>query len=181
MTPKPDTLLPAEGLTHDIGICFAALEEVRAQLRDAVVEMPDDLIARHAAAGAHPIAALLLHIGEAEWWWMQCVIAGHELTEDDKRALYWDVLLDEGDFARHGYSARRCLEVIDRIRTQTRDVLAKLEDGDLDRLFFQKQARDDMQVSLRWTLHHLVDHEAQHKGQILLLKRLLNGSQQSGV
>lgn len=31
-----------------------------------------------------------------------------------------------------------------------------------------------MEVSLRWVLHHhLADHEAQHKGQILMLKRLL--------
>jgi uncharacterized damage-inducible protein DinB len=26
---------------------------------------------------------------------------------------------------------------------------------------------------LRWILHHLIDHEAQHKGQIMLLRRLL--------
>jgi uncharacterized damage-inducible protein DinB len=29
------------------------------------------------------------------------------------------------------------------------------------------------EISIRWILHHLIDHEAQHKGQILMLKRLM--------
>lgn len=29
-----------------------------------------------------------------------------------------------------------------------------------------------LEQSLRWILHHLIDHEAQHKGQALMLERL---------
>ena len=173
MALSPEVLLPSEGLPNGLGLCFAALEEVRAPLREAVEGMTDDAIARRAVPGAHAIAALLLHIGEAEWWWMRCVISGHVMNAEDERASFWDVLEDKGDFARHGYTARYCLDVIDSIRQQTRDVLASFGDEDLDRIFFHQRERGDIHISLRRVLHHLADHEAQHKGQILMLKRLL--------
>ncbi|HYE66870.1 MAG TPA: DinB family protein [Pyrinomonadaceae bacterium] len=166
-------LSPAPGVTPGIGFYLGALEEVREQLDQIVRDMSNDQIARRAVPGANPIGALVLHIGEAEWWWMQCIVAGHELTEEDRQAPYWDVLDDPEGFAARGYSARYCLEVIGRIREQSRDLLARFSDEDLERIVRRQWRERTIEASLRWVLHHLVDHEAQHKGQILMLKRLL--------
>ena len=113
-----------------------------------------------------------MHIGEAEWWWMQCNVAGHQLTDEDRRAPFWDVLEHPDGFAKRGFTADFCLQEIDRIRAQTRRLLATFNDDDLEQIITYKRRREKRSQSLRWILHHLIDHESQHKGQILMLKRI---------
>jgi len=149
------------------------MEEVRAQLRNAVKNLDVESLGRTAFPGAHPIGALVLHIGEAEWWWMQCNVAGHQLTEEDEKAPCWDVLDEPEAFLSNGYTAEFCLQELDKIRTQTHDLLLKLDDQDLERIITFERHGKMRDHSLRWILHHLVDHEAQHKGQILMLKRIM--------
>jgi uncharacterized damage-inducible protein DinB len=173
LSVKRMVLSPAEGVHPGIGFYLSGMDEVREQLREAVAGMSDEKIARRAIPQAHCIGALVLHIGEAEWWWMQCVVYGHELTDEDRRKPYWDVLLEPDAFARRGYSAQYCLDVIGDIRQETRRLLASFSEDDLERLHSHTRGERTIEVSLRWVLHHLVDHEAQHKGQILMLKRLL--------
>lgn len=169
------TLSPAAGVTPAIGYYLNAMDEVREQLRAAVSGASDEEIGRRAVADAHSIGALVLHIGEAEWWWMTCVVSGHEMTDDDYRQPYWDVLVDPDAFARKGYSAKFCLDTIEEIRGETRHTLAAFNDGDLERIFINVRPHKTLEVSLRWVLHNLMDHEAQHKGQVLMLKRMLGG------
>jgi uncharacterized damage-inducible protein DinB len=166
-------LSAAEGFPTGIGYYLSGLNEVRDQLHEALAGMSDEQIARRAVAGAHPIGALVLHIGEAEWWWIQCVVAGRKMSDDDRRVSHWDVLDDPDGFAAKGYSAQYCLDAINGIRERTRKDIASFTDDDLDRLFSYEKRGKTVEVSLRWVLHHLMDHEAQHKGQILMLKRLL--------
>jgi uncharacterized damage-inducible protein DinB len=170
---KRCVLTPHPGLATGIGYYLSGMEEVRSQLREAVKGIPDDMIGKPAFLGAHSIGALVLHIGEAEWFWVQMVVAGHKLTDEDKKASYWDVLEDVEIVLRNGYTTEFCLREIDKIRNQTRDVLFGLNDKDLERMLTFERHGEMTEHSLRWILHHLIDHEAQHKGQVLMLKRLM--------
>jgi uncharacterized damage-inducible protein DinB len=174
MADEKVELKSAEGFSTGIGFYLGGLDEVREQLKEGLAGMTSEHIGRRAVAGAHPIGALVLHIGEAEWWWIQCVIAGRKLSDDDRRVSHWDVLEDPDGFAAKGYSAQYCLDAIDEIRKRTLEHLGSFSDDDLDRLFEFERRGKTTEVSLRWVLHHLTDHEAQHKGQILMLKRLLS-------
>jgi uncharacterized damage-inducible protein DinB len=149
------------------------MEEVRNQVNVAVKRIPDDSIGKPAFLGAHSIGALALHIGEAEWFYMQMVVSGHQLTEEDQQAPYWDVLDDVDKVARNGYTTEFCLKEIEKIRNQTRDVLFSYNDKDLERVISFERNGETTEYNLRWILHHLLDHEAQHKGQIFMLKRLM--------
>lgn len=161
------------GLSTGIGYYLSGMEEVRSQVNAVVKTISDDLIGKPAFLGAHSIGGLVLHIGEAEWFWMQMVVCGHELTEEDKQAPYWDVLDDVDGVARKGFTTEFCLQEIDRIRNQTRDVLFSFSDKDLERIITFERKGETTEYNLRWILHRLIDHEAQHKGQILMLKRLM--------
>jgi uncharacterized damage-inducible protein DinB len=167
------TLMPAEGFSSSIGFYLSGMEEVRGQLREAVTGLTDEKFSRPAFVGAHSIGALVMHIGEAEWWWMQCVVLGHELTEKDRHAPFWDVLKSPDAFSSKGHTAEFCLQEIEKIRQQTRELLASFNDEDLERIISFERGGQRYEHNLRWILHHLIDHEAQHKGQILMLKRLL--------
>jgi len=166
-------LNPHPGLSTGIGYYLSGMEEVRSQLVAAVKTVPDDLIGKPAFLGAHSIGALVLHIGEAEWFWMQMVVGGHELTEEDKKAPCWDILDDVEGVARNGYTTEFCLQEAEKIRNQTRDLLFGYNDKDLERIIIFERHEKTTEHNLRWILHHLIDHEAQHKGQILMLKRLM--------
>ncbi|HET6854373.1 MAG TPA: DinB family protein [Pyrinomonadaceae bacterium] len=166
-------LTPHPGLSTGIGYYLSGMEEVRTQLNIAVKGIPDDLIGKPAFLGAHSIGGLVLHIGEAEWFWMQMVVRGHQLTEEDKNAPYWDVLDDLERVARNGYTADFCLQEIEKIRNQTRDTLFSYNDKDLERIITYERGGETSEYNLRWILHRLIDHEAQHKGQIFMLKRLM--------
>lgn len=161
------------GLATGIGYYLSSMEEIRNQLKVAVKTIPDDLIGKPAFLGAHSIGGLVLHIGEAEWFWMQMVVCGHQLTEEDKQAPYWDVLDDVDGVARKGFTTEFCLQEIEKIRNQTRDVLFSFSDKDLERMISFERKGETTEYNLRWILHRLIDHEAQHKGQILMLKRLM--------
>jgi uncharacterized damage-inducible protein DinB len=166
-------LVPHAGLSPGIGYYLSGMEEVRNQLKVAVKSIPDDLIGKPAFLGAHSIGGLVLHIGEAEWFWMQMIVCGHQLSDEDKQAACWDVLEDLERVTRSGYTTEFCLKEIENIRNQTRDVLFSYNDKDLERIITFERNGETTEYNLRWIMHHLVDHEAQHKGQILMLKRLM--------
>ncbi len=73
---------------------------------------------------------------------------------------------------RTRYLQKNVIEEIDRISALSRKLFKDYSDSDLDRFFVKELPGRTIDKSLRWILHHLIDHEAQHKGQILLLKRL---------
>ena len=173
MTMRRRLLTAHPGLSTGIGYYLSGMEEVRGQVIAAVKDIADDQIGKPAFLGAHSIGSLVLHIGEAEWFFMQMVFSGHELTEEDQKAPYWDVLDDVERVSRNGYTTEFCLLEIERIRNQTRDVLFSYSDKDLDRLITYERNGKTTEYNLRWILHHVIDHESQHKGQILMLKRLI--------
>ena len=170
-----------EGVSPEVSHSLAAMEEVQEQLRRSVREISDEDVAHLAVPGAHSIGALVLHIGEAEWFWMNCVIKGHALTDEDRRQPFWDVLEDPEGFANKNYSTQFCLDTIDHVREETRKFLATLDDACLEKTYSHTRGETTMETTLRWILHHLVDHEAQHKGQILMLKRLLGLKDESWI
>ena len=166
-------LTPHPGLSSGIGYYLGGMEEVSRQVATAVKTIPDDLIGKPPFLGAHSIGGLVLHIGEAEWFWMKMVVSGHQLTEEDKQAPYWDILDDVERVTRNGYTVEFCLSEADKVRNQTRDLLFTYNDKDLERIITFERNGQTTEYNLRWILHHLIDHEAQHKGQILMLKRLM--------
>lgn len=161
--------------SEQIGFYVNGMAEVREQLSDAVRDLSNEEISAKVSPDFHSIGQLILHVAEAEWWWLKCVAAEKDLDEEEaRREAFWDILLDE-DFASRNYSAEFCINGANNVREKCFEVLKEFSDEDLDRVFgFDKKDSSRMEVTLRWILHHLIDHEAQHKGQIFMIKRLLN-------
>ena len=174
MSIESQSLKPVEGVAEQIGYYISGLREVREQLRDVVADLTVEETSAKLMPSTHSIGQLILHCGEAEWWWIHSVVSERPIDrEEAKQKAHWDVLMDE-NFAEHGYTAEFCVSEIDQISDWSLEVLAKLQDHDLGRLFgYENREGERIEKSLRWILHHLIDHEAQHKGQILMLKRLL--------
>jgi uncharacterized damage-inducible protein DinB len=166
------TINPVEGFSREIGFYLSGWEKVRAGLREVVADLTDEELSVRVLPDAHQIGGLILHLGEAETWWIHKVIAEKELDEEAvKFAHMYDTT--ETDFAEKGYSAKDCIERIDKISSISREILAKLTDDDLERIFAYEREGKRVEASLRWIFYQLIEHEANHKGQISMMKRLL--------
>ncbi len=172
MSTNVDVLEPVAGLSRDIGLMVASLEEVRAQTIANIADLSEDELAARFAAGAHQIGGLVLHLAECEFWWMHWAFAGKEITDDDQRLSHLHDTT-ETDFALKGYDAERCIERLNIIHQRTIEILSGISDDELDRVITFDQHPAGVRGSLRWILHRLIDHEANHKGQIAMMKRLI--------
>lgn len=157
---------------REIGFYLSAWEKARAELRELVLDLSVEELSRRILPNAHQIGNLILHIGEAETWWIHSVVAKKELSEEAKKfAHIYDTT--ETDFAEKGYSAKHCIERIDKIGSISREILKKLTDEDLERIFSYELDGRRVEASLRWILCQLINHEANHNGQISMMKRLM--------
>lgn len=174
MNIAKQTLEPTSGFSTLIGFYLSGMEEVREQLRDATKDLSDEEISAEVSPKIHSIGQLILHNAEAEWWWLCHVVAGKDLNEMEAgQKVFWDVLLDE-DFASKKYSLEFCWSEADKVRQSGLEILKGLTDEDLDKFHgWNKEDGTRIEKSLRWILHHLIDHEAQHKGQVFMIKRLI--------
>ena len=163
MKVEREILEPTAGVSREIGFYLSGMEETRAELRDAVADLTSEELARRVLPDAHQIGALILHIGEAESYWIHSIVAEKELDEEAKRFAHWDDTT-ETDFAAKGYSAKDCIGKIDEISRMSREILARFGDEDLDKIFVRDKPDKRLEISLRSILRHLADHEATHKG-----------------
>ena len=167
-------LLPEPNFSREIGLFLSGLEKVRKQWREAVVDLSKEELARKVLPAVQPIGTLILHIAEAEYFWIQTIVWGEEMTEEIKNLLYWDLWF--GDFASKNLDVRYCLTAVEKIHELTLQVLAQFTDDDLEQTFIRRREDLESHYTLRWIFVHLIEHEATHKGQIAMLKRLLQKS-----
>jgi len=172
MNRNPEILEPAKGLSREIGFYVASLERSRESTAEIVSDMTREELSARISPSFHQVGGLILHIGECEFDWIETIAAGKEVTEEDRKfAHLYDTT--ENDFALKNYEAADCLKFLQRIHKRTFATLTGYTDGDLDMLIDFKNDPSEFSASLRWILHHLIDHESHHKGQISMIKRLI--------
>jgi uncharacterized damage-inducible protein DinB len=175
MKLRKDTLEPLPGFSREIGYYLAAWDKARAYSRQFVEDLTPEELARKVLPGMHSIGALTLHLGEAEFYWMQLVVAKRDVTKEEKKFAHWCDTL-EADFDR-GYTAEYCLGTIAKIAQMTHELLREKTDADLEVLHLRDDFGEPVELSLRSILQRMIDHEAHHRGQIAMIKRLLRGGE----
>jgi|HubBroStandDraft_3_1064219.scaffolds.fasta_scaffold186923_1 hypothetical protein len=156
------------------------LEALTARVKDAsVAELEWQL-----RPGVNTPGMLLAHLALAETYWMQMVGRDVESPEEwDRIALEVTGLRMDGDgmplppHGRHpatlaGKTAGDYLEMLRRAREATHATLCGWGDHELE----QTHTVDGREVSRAWILFHVVEHFAQHLGQIALLASIRRGA-----
>ena len=168
-----------EGLYPRLALFYAQLEDVRNSLKNYANDWTREQLEQEPVPGFFSPAALLAHCAETEAWWIQMVIEGKCVMGGPQRlSRGWCKPFEEeegGEPVAKGQPLKTYLFLLDRMRRHTCEVLKGMGAEDLDRSFpFTDQDGQDFSFSLEWVLHHLVEHEAHHRGQFALLKRLLS-------
>lgn len=153
-----------------VGLLLAALEDSRGRTLAEVQTVTD------AAAGWQPgdtlnsIGQLLYHVALIEVDWLLSDI----LHLPDDEWPEWvagefpiDVRDDAGRLAQvPSEPVVRSMARLARVRAHLLDALASMDDGDLH----EPRAQPAYDVTPAWALHHLIQHEAEHRAQISFVR-----------
>ena len=165
-------ITPAEGYTPKIGAYLAKMEDVRGRTLKYVEGMTPEQLAWSPNDNCESIATLLLHIAAAERSWIGEDIMRKPMNEWWKIAfpIRYDIPQISGKKLSY------FTDILATTRQETKDALKTLTDNDLSReiapLDPGDPANTEKRFSIEWILYHVLEHEAHHKGQIAVMKRL---------
>jgi uncharacterized damage-inducible protein DinB len=149
-----------------------------------LVETTDGLspaaLAWQPTPGTNTIGMLLAHIAVAE---AHITAVGLEGKPDSDLPAVIGISMDDDGMplppdghppaALAGKDVAFFNQLLDRARNNTRRVAAGLTDSDLGRQVARNRPDGTRRIfNLEWVLYHMVEHEAGHFGQILLLRHL---------
>jgi uncharacterized damage-inducible protein DinB len=161
-----------DGFSPRVGIYLAQLEDVRRRTKRYVEGLSAEQLSWCPSDKVESVGTLLIHIAAVEFSWIQEDIMRRPMGEE--WMIAFPIRFDLPQIS--GKSLEYFLEKLDTVRTQTRNVLASLGDEDLSRTITPLDEESDgeaTQYTIEWILYHLIEHEAHHKGQIAVMKRLL--------
>lgn len=131
-------------------------------------------------AGANTIGMLLAHIAISEVFWL--LLANNAWTPAGLKAILGIGVDDDGIPRPTGARAPRNLAgrsltwyrgLQQRARAFTTKTLRAMPPSGMQRVIEVKRANGTVvKVNSRWVLFHVIEHEAGHSGQILLLRHL---------
>jgi len=117
------------------------------------------------------ISDLLYHIALVEADWLFVDVLGRTIPQDLSRYLSYEDRDASGRLIHIGTEELEAsLLRLQRVRAALNETFAAMGLAE----FRQLRQSGRREVSPEWVLHHLLQHEAEHRGQINLLKRLGN-------
>ncbi len=145
-----------------VGLIYSLLEENRRLVKDKVRKLKPAHLQWRPDKKTNTIGTLLLHIAEAELWWMQEIIDHIPLSQKQKEEFSSDLYGRNRTRQIGRTSLDYLFGKMDKVRRRTRGILRKLSDRDLEKVHQFKNDR----ITYGYILFHLLEHEASHAGQI---------------
>lgn len=163
---------PVPAAVPEIARWLWSIEDTRRRTIEALRDLPPALLDWTPLGGANSIATLLYHIAliEADYLFADVL----ELPEDrwpaEIVALFPVVDRDAAGDLSHppAESLETHLARLDRVRAHLRRVFATMTRDD----FRRPRALVTYDTTPEWTLHHLMQHEAEHRGRIESIRAL---------
>lgn len=173
MELKRHGIEPISGFSPEISYYMAGFEYARSKTRELLHDLAPAEIAKRIIPEFYSIGAITLHLCECEYYWIQSVVRERELTQEEQKfAHMFDGMENDVD---RGFDADYLIAKLDAISEMTREQLTKMDDPALERFFQSRFGERDQAFSLREILQRLTDHEANHRGQMAMIKRVMRG------
>ena len=160
---------PLPGYPEPYGLLCAILQDGTNEWRmELDRNLSEDAVVWQPYPGAHSIGAVILHIAAAEVFWFETFALGLPMDPEERKLTLSDETdVDGGNWPappRHPISWY--FELQDRLRARTLESIKKWPSPETT-----KEHHGD-QITLRWVFGHVIQHEAYHGGQAVLLQEL---------
>lgn len=158
-----------EGVVPEIGRWLAAMEDARRDTVAALDGITSDVVDARPLGSENSIGTSLYHVAIIEADWLFDDLLGQPLEATELAPLFPYDVRDELGILRGvlGVSLEDHLDRLARVRDALRREVGALS---LEK-FLSVRARDSYDVSGAWVVHHLLQHEAEHRSEIGWLRR----------
>jgi uncharacterized damage-inducible protein DinB len=173
MRSERSDIMPRGDLEPQVGLLMAMLDDVRRTTLKGCEGMSADDLHRLPEKGEYPLGAYLMHLGEAEIFWLE-VMTGDQVPDEVKRDVFYCCWFDPSQEPQPPAKPMPLEEYVSRlavVRGLVKTAVRKLEDAALDAPRTIDSGDVTHTVTPRWILYHLIEHEAHHRGQMMLWKR----------
>jgi uncharacterized damage-inducible protein DinB len=161
---------PVPGFPPAVGTALWMLADTRRRTIDAVDGLADADVDRVPGGLDNSIGSLLYHLAaiEADWLYADILQVAYPAWMDDWFPL--DVREEDGRLTPvPGFTVAQHLERLTTVRRHLLEDLADLTDAD----YRTERGVESGITTPEWVLHHLRQHEAEHRGQIQSIRSAL--------
>ncbi len=157
--------------SDETSLLLSGLADSRRRTLSALKNMPSEMIDRVPDSGGSTIGAILYHIAIVEADWLFDEIRGTIETEYPRDLLPVEMREDGTLLSSFtGESVEQHLARLDAIRTMLIDTVRPMSSDELHDL----HEREHYDVTPAWVLHHLMQHEAEHRSQLVAVREALS-------
>lgn len=154
-------ILGLTGYPSEIGKALWQMEDCRSKTLRVLEGLPEEYLDQEVQGNT--LGTLLYHIALNELDWLFTEILEEKVPIDLMR-LFPDEDRDEHGFLRL-VKGQTFAQHLDRLRIIRKTLLEKMQ-GMTAEDFQRKRVLPQYKVSPAWVLHHLSQHEAEHRGEI---------------
>jgi len=163
-----NTIKPMKGYDHDIGNMVAMLENLRTRIIMSTQELNQEQTDFLLDEKANRIGAMIVHLAATEVYYQTLTFENRGFNKEEEKQ--WGTALGLGEEAREefvGKPIRFYLEIWEATRAKTLELLKTKNDK-----WFADKIKGG-QVNNQWAWFHVMEHQANHMGQINMLKSRL--------
>lgn len=152
-----------------VGRYLTMLADCRALTKDAIKSVRSELLYWRRNDFDSNISDLLYHIALVEADWLFVDVLERTIPHEMNDHLAYSDRDNQGRLIHIGTEELEAsLARLDRVRAALNQAFSSMTLEE----FRRPRTSEQREVSPEWVLHHLLQHEAEHRGQINLLKRL---------
>lgn len=158
---------PAEGYTHDIGLMVAMLEDLKNRISEQVQDLDQTETDFRFDERANSIGSLIMHLISTEAYYQIETLEGRPWTEEEQQKLGMAGELNE--VSKKMFQEKpiqHYLDLWDEVREKTLAGLQTKDDA-----WFASEIAEGLNYHYVW--YHVMEHQANHMGQIALVKNRL--------
>jgi uncharacterized damage-inducible protein DinB len=161
-------------LEPKLSLLWWMLEDVRKVTLKGIERLTEKQLFQPPTKGEYPIGAYLMHLAEAEVFWLQ-ILTGTKIDKEIKKRIYYDSWMSpsksDTESPKAPIKINEYLEAIKEVRELLREYMFSLKDSDLDGFVLQRRKDGEHKILRKWIIYHLIEHEAHHRGQMMFLIR----------
>lgn len=158
---------PAEGYSPNIGIMVAMLEDLKVRITEQVKDLSQSETDFEFDEKSNSIGALVMHLVATEAYYQIETLEGRQLTDEEQK-LYGvgGGLNDTSKEQLKEKPIQHYLDLWNGVREKTLSGLKMKDDA-----WFASEIDEGM--NYHWAWYHVMEHQANHMGQIALVENRL--------
>lgn len=152
------------------------LEDIRKVTLQGIKGLSKEQLFREPMPGESPIGAYIMHLAECDLGWM-ARLAGEEQSDELKKLCYYNCWFDvpEADLnpPTSAPTVQEYITALEKTRKVVIDYIRGMSDSDLEiTMKIKRRADVEVEISKKWIIYHLIEHESHTRGQMFMLIRM---------